>query len=164
VKHASAVPLALELTRGCPFSCDFCSLTAVGTRYHTRSTASVLRDIEAARRALVQRGLRDKQDVAVFFDNNIGGSFAYLRELCDALAPLNLRWGSSITFNGACNPDIVKRMSAAGCRFLYVGLESFNARALEHMNKQHNLVDQSLLEQHGRQRRTSPDDQVRAVL
>ena len=141
VKHASAVPLALELTRGCPFSCDFCSLTAVGTRYHTRSTASVLRDIEAARRALVQRGLRDKQDVAVFFDNNIGGSFAYLRELCDALAPLNLRWGSSITFNGACNPDIVKRMSAAGCRFLYVGLESFNARALEHMNKQHNLVD-----------------------
>jgi hypothetical protein len=81
VQHVSAVPLALELTRGCPFSCDFCSLTAVGTRYHTRSTATVLRDIEAARRALVQRGLHDKRDLAVFFDNNIGGSFAYLREL-----------------------------------------------------------------------------------
>ena len=141
VQQKLPVPLALELTRGCPFSCEFCSLTAVGTRYHTRSTASVVRDIEAARRALVQRGLRYKQHFGVFFDNNIGGSFAYLRELCDALEPLNLRWGSSITFNGASNPDVVRRLSAAGCRFLYVGLESFNAHALADMNKQHNLAD-----------------------
>ena len=135
------MPLALELTRGCPFSCEFCSLTAIGTRYHTRSTASVVRDIEAARRALVQRGLRYKQHFGVFFDNNIGGSFAYLRELCDAFEPLDLRWGSSITFDGASNPDVVRRLSAAGCRFLYVGLESFNAHALADMNKQHNLAD-----------------------
>jgi hypothetical protein len=141
VQENLRVPLALEITRGCPFACDFCSLTAVGTRYHTRSTASVVRDIEAARRALAQRGLWHKQRFAVFFDNNLGGSFAYLRELCDALTPLNLRWGSSITFNGASNPEVVKRLSAAGCRFLYVGLESFNAKTLEDMNKQHNIAD-----------------------
>ena len=140
-KQNLPVPLALELTRGCPFSCEFCSLTAVGTRYHTRSTASVVRDIEAARRALVQRGLRYKQHFGVFFDNNIGGSFAYLRELCDALAPLNLRWGSSITFNGASNPDVVKRLSAAGCRFLYVGSGELQRASARDMNKQHNLAD-----------------------
>jgi hypothetical protein len=32
----------------------------------------------------------------------------------------------------------------------------------DRVDEQQNLVDQSLLEQHGRQRRTSPDDQVRA--
>jgi len=141
VRHKSAVPLALEITRGCPFTCEFCSLTAMGTRHHIRSTQSVVRDIETARRALAARGLAHKQRFAVFFDNNIGGSFAYLRELCEALAPLNLRWGSSITFNGASNPDVVKRLSAAGCRFLYIGLESFNPNALIDMNKQHNIAD-----------------------
>ncbi len=154
VRHVSSVPLALEITRGCPFSCEFCSLTAIGTRHHTRSTQSVLRDIEAARRALADRGLGHKQRFAVFFDNNIGGSFAYLRELCDALVPLNLRWGSSITFNGASNPDLVKYLSAAGCRFLYVGLESFNTCSLADMNKQHNIADRveqmiSLCMRHG---------------
>src|ERR1700682_4074455 len=27
------VPLTLEATRGCPFACDFCSLTGIGTRF-----------------------------------------------------------------------------------------------------------------------------------
>ena len=42
--------------------------------------------------------------------------------------------------------------------------EAFAPAQQDRVDEQQNLVDQSLLEQHGRQRRTSPDDQVRAVL
>ena len=42
--------------------------------------------------------------------------------------------------------------------------ETFAPAQQDRADEQQNLVDQSLLEQYGRQRRTSPDDQVRAVL
>src|SRR5438093_880425 len=42
--------------------------------------------------------------------------------------------------------------------------EAFAPAQQDRADEQQNLVDQSLLEQHGCQRRTSPDDQVRAVL
>ncbi len=41
---------------------------------------------------------------------------------------------------------------------------SFAAAEQDRVDEQHNLVDQSLLEQHGRQRRTSPHYEVGAVL
>jgi hypothetical protein len=76
----------------------------------------------------------------VFYDNNIGGNLPYLRQLCEALRPLRIKWGSSITFNTAAKPELVRAMSDAGCRFLYVGLESFNGEALNDMRKYHNAV------------------------
>src|SRR2546421_318564 len=36
------VPLTLELTRGCPFSCEFCALTGMGTRHHVRPVELVV--------------------------------------------------------------------------------------------------------------------------
>lgn len=134
------LPLGLEATRGCPFSCEFCVLTGVGTRYHVRPPASVVRDIKAGQDML--RGLiqRLRLGMVVFYDNNIGGSPQYLRLLCEALEPLNVKWGSSITFNAIVQPELVRSMSRCGCRFLYVGLESFNPEALKDMHKYHNAI------------------------
>jgi hypothetical protein len=42
--------------------------------------------------------------------------------------------------------------------------EAFAPAQQDRVDEQQNLVDQSLLKKHGRQRRTSPDDEVRAVL
>ena len=46
------VPLTLEVSRGCPFQCDFCALTGLGTRYHTRPLTNLVRDITAGREML----------------------------------------------------------------------------------------------------------------
>ncbi len=135
------VPLSMEVTRGCPFTCDFCALTGIGTRHHTRPVELVVRDIRAGQEML--RGLVPwpQRHMLVFNDNNIGGNLAYLRKLCDALTPLRLRWGSAITFNVVANLEEVKRMSRSGCRFLFMGLESFNPEALADMHKHQNAID-----------------------
>jgi radical SAM superfamily enzyme YgiQ (UPF0313 family) len=137
------VPISLEITRGCPFACEFCALTAVGTRYHTRPPELVVRDIKAAQRML--RGLIPsyKLNKVVFNDNNIGGNFSYLKRLCEALTPLKLRWGSAITFNAVTNIDVVKMLSRAGCRFLFIGLESFNPEAIADMRKFQNSIEET---------------------
>jgi hypothetical protein len=133
-------PLAFEATRGCPFTCEFCSLTGLGTRFHTRAVARVVRDIRAGQRLLRGRSAWWQRRVVGFMDNNIGGSRTWLRELCDALTPLEVRWASCITFNVLRDDAMLDRLSASGCRLVYVGLESFNPAALADMVKRQNVV------------------------
>jgi hypothetical protein len=136
----SFTPLCLEATRGCPFECEFCVLTGLGTRHHTRPVNDVLRDIRQGQGAVRSRWRPWRHRVIGFADNNLGGNLPYLRELCAALAPLGLQWYAAATFNVAANPELVRLMSRAGCRVLYVGLESFNPETIRDMNKNQNIV------------------------
>lgn len=142
------IPLSLEATRGCPFRCDFCALTGLGTRFHTRPVEMVVRDIRKGQRMLHGKVPSYKIRQVSFVDNNIGGDPNYLKELCEALTPLKIYWGSSVTYNVASDQDAIKMLLRSGCRFLYIGLESFNPEALADMNKSHNAAEKmrSLLE------------------
>jgi hypothetical protein len=130
----------LEATRGCPFTCEFCVLTGLGTRHHTRPVASVIRDIQAGQRMLERLVPRFKTRVVGFCDNNIGGNLGYLRELCAVLKPLGIQWYAAATFNVICQPQLVRLMAEAGCRILFVGIESFNTDALAAMGKHQNAI------------------------
>jgi hypothetical protein len=134
------VPLTLEASRGCPFSCEFCALTAQGTRFHPRPPEAVAADILAGQEALRGHVPWWRRKAVGFVDNNIGGNPAVLRRLCDALEPLGVLWGAPITFNALNAPGMVERMAAAGCRSVFVGLETFNPAALHDMNKHQNAL------------------------
>lgn len=137
----SQLPISLEITRGCPFSCDFCALTAVGTRHHVRPVEQVLRDLKVAREIAEEAGIVwIRRRIAGFYDNNLGGNLGYLRTLCAALEPLGLRWGVCVTFNVLCDPDLLAAMARAGCRGVFVGMESFNPAALNDMCKFQNVL------------------------
>lgn len=137
------IPLSFEVTRGCPFSCEFCALTGIGTRHHVRPVETVIRDIRAGQEML--RGLVPsfQRRMVGFLDNNIGGNLRYLRELCEALKPLNITWGSGITFNAIADPEIVKLLSDSGCHALFMGLESLNPATLADMGKYQNRVGET---------------------
>ena len=139
-------PLALEVTRGCPYTCDFCVLTGMGTRFDTRPLARVEHDLVTLRAALrghVTGPLKDKRRrMAMFYDNNIAGNLGYLRQLCDVMQRLGLEWASSVTFNVLTNRALLQRMFDSGCRALYVGLETFNPAALDDFNKPQNRLSQ----------------------
>jgi radical SAM superfamily enzyme YgiQ (UPF0313 family) len=140
VADRQVLPLALEVTRGCPFACSFCVLAGSGERFTTRPVGRVLEDLVRLRTAVDNRVPWYRRNMFVFLDNNIGGDPRYLRELAQALQPLRIRWGSCITFNAAVNTELVATLARSGCRFLYVGLESFNPTTLARMNKRHNVV------------------------
>jgi len=144
VAHQQIFPLALEVTRGCPYTCDFCVLTGMGTRFDARPTARVEADLVTLRERLLGRiagPLKDKRRrMAMFYDNNIAGNLGYLRQLCELTERLGLEWASSVTFNVLTNRALLQRMFDSGCRALYVGLETFNPAALDDFNKPQNRL------------------------
>jgi Radical SAM superfamily len=134
------MPIGVETSRGCPFSCEFCALTALGTRYQVRPPASVIRDIEAARACQHRFAFWPRRNIAGFYDNNIGGGKRELRALCDALASVHLYWGVCIGFNMLRDEDMLARLARAGCRCLFVGFESFNSATLDDLGKRQNSI------------------------
>jgi hypothetical protein len=137
------IPLTLEATRGCPFSCEFCALTGIGTRFHVRPAERIVHEVVEGRRMLRGKVPDYKLRFACFVDNNIGGHPHYLDELCAAIEPLDLLWGSQITFNVLTRLERVQALSRAGCRALFVGLESFNPATLADMHKVQNNIDRT---------------------
>lgn len=131
---------ALEATRGCPFSCEFCVLSGLGTRFEIREVERVVDDIHRGQAQLASRGRGLRHRLVGFTDNNLGGNLRFLRELCAALKPLRLRWYCAVTFNVIANRELVRAMSDAGCICVFVGLESFNPAALADMHKYQNLT------------------------
>lgn len=131
---------SMEITRGCPFACRFCTLTGLGTRFRTRDLDDVRRDLRASAHVARRSWSPVKRGFAAFYDNNLGGDLPYLRAFCATIEPFGLRWASCVTFNVICQEDLVATMGRSGCRYLFVGLESFNEETLAVMGKRQNVV------------------------
>jgi radical SAM superfamily enzyme YgiQ (UPF0313 family) len=130
----------IEASRGCPFSCNFCVLTGWET-YQFRPIADVIHEIQH-KMYWNKRLLGMLDDAFIFLDNNLGGSPRYLRDLCEALRPLRKTWGCALTFNVLRDRETVRLMAAAGCRYVYTGLESLNPESLKAMHKGQNKISE----------------------
>ncbi len=104
----------VQTSRGCPFSCDFCSVTRFfGRSYRCRPVVDLLRELE---------GLGQK--IVLFVDDNIFGAPARAKQLFQSLIPLRLNWVGQSSINIAKNAELLKLAAKSGCRGLFVGLES----------------------------------------
>jgi radical SAM superfamily enzyme YgiQ (UPF0313 family) len=130
--------LGLQYSRGCPFACEFCDVTALfGRRTRTKSAAQVVAELDAIH-ALGWRG-------AVFFvdDNFIGDRLRVKRELLPELE----RWRAdkpSIAFlteaslDLADDPDLMQAMVRSGFDTVFVGIESPDESSLAECGKNQN--------------------------
>lgn len=127
--------MAYEATRGCPFTCSFCVLSAIREPYRRRPIRNVVRDIQAfpSGWSWVQR------KYVTFWDNNLGADRKYFQALCEALVPLQRFWATQTSFD-TITPESARLMGRSGCRFVYVGLESLAEASLAASNKKHNQV------------------------
>ncbi len=119
----------VQATRGCPFTCTFCSVTAFFHQgYRKRPVGQVLRDVREAKRV---RGSR----YVAFIDDNIGVDWDYCRELWQALIPEKIVWMSQCSLHVASRPDMLKLARQSGCCLLSFGIESTNPDSLETIDK-----------------------------
>ena len=71
----------------------------------------------------------------VFIDNNLGSNRAYLRELCQALRPLNKIWSAAVSIDVTDDPALIRAMALAGCTGVFVGFESLTDENLADARK-----------------------------
>lgn len=120
----------VETVRGCPFSCDFCSIAAA-----THSKC-VLRPID-----LIINEIKGLTYKSIFFvDDNIFGNLSRAEELFEKLIPLKIKWFSQGSINLVNNEKMLKLMQKSGCVGLLVGFESLQKETLKIMNKNANLA------------------------
>ncbi len=143
VADHQVLPLSFEVTRGCPYTCDFCVLTGIGTRHHIRDAGVVGEQIDAARRMLRPLTPWYRRWIASLYDNNIGGNLGFLRRFCEEMRRRKVLWGGCVTFNVVADEANVALMARSGCRLVFVGLETFNPVALAGMRKHQNVLDET---------------------
>lgn len=123
--------LPVQATRGCPFTCDYCSITNFFEgRYRKRPVDQVIRDVRAAKRV----GTR----YIAFIDDNIGVDWKYCTELWEALVPEKIVWMSQCSLHIADHPEMLTLAHRSGCRLLSFGIESTSEASLALHDKEWN--------------------------
>ena len=133
LKNKKYLPAAVvESGRGCPFNCNFCSVTTFfGHTFRRRSIGPLVDEI----RSLHQRTI-------LFADDNIIGDIESAKELFAALAPLNIRWISQASISMTRDPGLMELMRKSGCAGLLVGIESLFNDNLKDIHKGWNNAHQ----------------------
>jgi len=124
------LPNAAQTTRGCPFDCDYCSVTTFfGRTYRTRRIEDVRADVE-----------KMPPGPIVFVDDNIMGKPSYSKKLFAALRELGRMWGSQASVTMLKTPELIAEAARSGCKILFVGLETLSQTNLAAVGKGFNVV------------------------
>lgn len=121
----------VQYSRGCRFTCDFCSIHAFYQRsLRVRPLDNLVTELE----------ILNRRKLVFFVDDNLFSSRHDLEALIDALQPLGLRWSCQISIDVARDETLLDRMARAGCMFVLIGFESLSGANLKQMGKPWNHV------------------------
>lgn len=124
----------IETTRGCPYNCDFCSVSRFfGTRQRHKPIPDIIADIESCR----EKNL-------FFLDDNITGDKKYARELFREMIPLNKIWVGQASVQVANDSELMKLAYRSGCRALLIGFESMSDPGINQYRKTLKSIDENV--------------------
>lgn len=132
-KGAYYVTNTISATRGCPYSCSFCSVTSFfGHTYRCRPVEEILKEIKT---------LNHRKPIG-FVDDNIVGNPKFAKELFRALVPYKIRWAAQASVTVARDDELLKLAAASGCMALLIGFETLSTANLVAVGKRVNLVEE----------------------
>ena len=123
----------VSTSRGCPFNCTFCSVTAMfGRKYRHRSTESVIEEISQIKHRRI-----------FFYDDNFDANKARTMDLLEKMIEnkITTKWIAQVRADVAKDEELVSLMARANCSQLCIGFESLNPEVLKKYNKKQNPED-----------------------
>jgi len=120
---------------GCKFKCDYCyhQISFDGI-YRFRSIENVITDLKSIKKLTKYVGFRDP---------NIYNERDRLIKLCHQLIEekIGIRWAAQCPVFIGKDKEVLALMHQAGCRLIFLGLESLNQKNLQSVNKPFNVAD-----------------------
>lgn len=127
----------LQLSRGCPFRCEFCDIIVMfGRRPRYKSPEQIGRELDALRALGASK--------VFFVDDNFIGNPARAKETLAFLAAYQqrhgwrLRFGTEASLNLAGDGELMRLMREAGFEWVFLGLETPDPLALREVKKTQN--------------------------
>ena len=130
--------MSIQFSRGCPFNCDFCNVTALfGHKPRIKTAEQIIAELDY----LYQRHWRGQ---IFFVDDNFTGNKKYLM---NHLLPALIEWqkgksgflfNTEASINLADNEDLMHTMVEAGFDTVFVGIETPDEESLAECNKKQN--------------------------
>jgi len=112
-------------TRGCPYNCEFCSVTDLyGKKLRHRRVKDIVTEIAT------RGGKR-----FFFLDDNIVGDVKFAQELFVALSDLKIRWVGQASISLTKDKSLLNLAKKSGCAGLFIGLESVSSDNLKRLRK-----------------------------
>ncbi len=134
--------IPIESGRGCPYGCEFCTVTGFfGDSIRFRTNQSVVDEMLR----LKARAREAHGKVAVFFvdDNfaiNVKRTKSLLRDIIAAGA--QLAWVGQISANLLRDEELVDLIAESGGKWIFIGMESLDPANLANVNKSFNKPDE----------------------
>lgn len=130
--------VSIQFSRGCPFNCDFCNITALfGHKPRTKTAAQIIAELDS----LYAIGWRGN----VFFvdDNFIGNKKILKAEVLPALiawrqGKVGVPFSTEVSINLADDDELMALLVEAGFTTVFVGIETPNDAGLSECNKNQN--------------------------
>ena len=138
VKHYFGNTGSFDAGRGCPFNCSFCTIINVQGRKSRYRTAD---DVEQLVRAGLAQGVNN-----YFISDDDFARNRNWEAILDRIIQLRTKEGLKIHLtlqvDAACHkiPNFVSKAARAGCRRVFIGLESINPESLKHASKGQNRI------------------------
>ena len=130
--------MSIQFSRGCPYNCDFCNVTALlGHRPRTKTASQITAELDG----LYALGWR--QNVFFVDDNFIGNK----RQLKEEILPALIGWSrgktgmpfnTEVSINLADDSELLELMAQAGFDTVFIGIETPNEDSLAECGKSQN--------------------------
>jgi radical SAM superfamily enzyme YgiQ (UPF0313 family) len=125
----------IETGRGCPYGCEFCTVTGFfGDSIRFRTNESVVDELLR----LKARARRERGQIAVFFiDDNLAINIKRTKSLLRAIieAKAQVPWVAQISANLLRDEELVDLIAESGGRWVFVGMESIDPANMADVNK-----------------------------
>ena len=113
-------------SRGCPYSCTFCSKPVFGNHYRAQSPERVLDELIYLKRL----GVRE----IIFYDDIFTLDRRRIMRLMDLMTPLRLHWTCETRVD-LVDGELLQEMKRAGCFAIAYGIESASSEVREGLCK-----------------------------
>lgn len=141
IKKDAYIYNIVQYSRGCPYMCDFCDVTALfGRKPRTKSNEQIIAELEA------MLEIDPYTSMVLFADDNLIGNKRILKS---DLLPALIEWrkkrkpgfyfSTQLTINLADDDELMRMMLEAGFRYVFIGIETPDESGLKTSKKTQNL-------------------------
>ncbi len=121
--------IPVQASRGCPFACNFCSVTGMfGTKFRHKSISRVMEEVER---------YNTKKHHIFFYDDNLAADKRWLKNLLNEFIKNKMKfpWSAQVRVDIYKDEELLDLMVESHCKNLSIGFESINPDTLININK-----------------------------